>query len=189
METRKEEGKGVTANVIEEFDRFLEVRGLNFQGIVVGAAPLILLEIIDRRTMDCDVLDPRIPVDVNKASVEFARQKSESGYDLPDGWFNNGPASLKGVLPDGWRERISVVYEGRALTLHTLGRMDLLGAKLFGYCDRGTDLEDCIALSPSMEELEDVIVWVKEQDGNPRWPAHVEDQFRFLEERLRIHTE
>ena len=184
MGTNDKADKGVTAGVIGEFDRFLAKKGLTFQGVVVGAAPLILLDIIDRRTKDCDVLDPMITDEIKRASVEFARRKSEEGNDLPENWLNNGPASLKEILPEGWRAGTRVVYEGKALTLLTLGRLDLLRAKLFGYCDRGMDLDDCVALRPTGEELEEVIEWVKEQDTNPMWPKHVEEQFRFLEERL-----
>lgn len=186
MATNDKAGKGVTAGVIGEFDGFLAMKGLTFQGVVVGAAPLILLDIIDRRTKDCDVLDPVIPGEIKRASVEFARRKSEEGYDLPDGWLNNGPASLKNVLPEGWRAGTRVVFKGKALTLLTLGRLDLLRVKLFGYCDRGTDLDDCVALRPTREELEEVIEWVKKQDANPMWPRHVEEQFRFLEDRLGV---
>ena len=101
MDTNDSTDKGVTAGVISEFDRFLAKKGLTFQGVVVGAAPLILLDIIDRRTRDCDVLDPRIPDEIKRASIEFARQKSEKGHDLPEDWLNNEPASLKETLPEG----------------------------------------------------------------------------------------
>ena len=184
MDTQEDKRGGFTAGILEEFDLFLSEKGLSFHCIVVGAAPLILLDIIDRGTKDCDVLDPTIPDEVKRASVEFAKRKSDEGHDLPENWFNNGPASLKEILPEGWRAGTRVVYEGKALTLLTLGRMDLLRAKLFGYCDRGTDLDDCVALRPTREELEEVIEWVKEQDTNPMWPKHVEEQFRFLDERL-----
>jgi hypothetical protein len=37
----------------------------------------------------------------------------------------------------------------------------------------GTDFADCIALKPSLNEIEEVIFWVHEQDTNPDWPRHV----------------
>ena len=91
------------------------------------------------------------------------------------GWFNNGPISLKDKLPDAWRNRLQLAFKGKALTLHTLGREDLLRTKLLGLCDRGTDKTDCMAMSPTKEELKNAVAWVKEQDGNPGWPKHVDE--------------
>lgn len=184
MKSGNQPSGGVNLRLIEEFDSFLKDRGLSFQCIVVGAASLILLDIIDRRTKDCDVLDPKIPEDVKKASVDFARMKTNQGYDLPEDWLNNGPESLLETLPSNWRKHTRPIYDGEAIRLLTLGRLDLLRSKLFGLCDRGTDLEDCISLNPTEEELNAVIDWVKNQDANPRWPDHVDEQFGVLRERL-----
>jgi len=98
--------------------------------------------------------------------------------------LNNGPSSLVDILPQGWEERLQESFQGEALVLHTLGRRDLLKTKLFAYCDRGTDLADCLAMQPSAVELEDALAWVVKQDGNELWPAHVQHTFADLAERL-----
>jgi len=59
------------------------------------------------------------------------------------------------------------------LHLRCLGRYDFLCAKLFALCDRGIDLDDCVALAPTSDELENVLTWLQLQDANPDWPAHV----------------
>jgi hypothetical protein len=40
-------------------------------------------------------------------------------------------------------------------------------------CDRGIDLHDCVALAPTIHELDEITLWLQQQDANPDWPAHV----------------
>jgi len=170
--------------VLIEFDQYLKTRELGFEAVVIGGAALALLGVISRETQDCDVLDPNIPQAVAQAAKDFAREISKKGHDLKKDWLNNGPESLKDVLPKDWQLRLEVLYFGKALSLHTLGRPDLLKSKLFAYCDRGQDLNDCIALKPSMAEIQAALEWVKRQDANPGWPDHVEKQITRLVEKL-----
>ena len=65
-----------------------------------------------------------------------------------------------------------------------LGRPDLLKTKLFALCDRDIDLEDCIRLAPSKEELIFSIAWVKSQDGHHKWPERVDIVLENLAKRL-----
>lgn len=81
---------------------------------------------------------------------------------------------IQRLLP-GWRARLERVFEGQALVLQTLGRLDLLSTKLFALCDRGTDFADCVALAPSPGELEATLPWLEQQDGNEQWPEHVRE--------------
>lgn len=89
-----------------------------------------------------------------------------------------------GVLPPGWEQRTQSAFSGAALELRALGRLDLLRTKLFALCDRGTDLGDCVALAPSVVEIEEVRTWVEQQDGNPEWPGHVGNVLGDLARRL-----
>ena len=108
----------------------------------------------------------------------------EQGEELRDDWLNNGPSSMLRTLPPGWEHRLRLVFQGKSIVLHTLGRADLLKTKLVGLCDRGTDLGDCLALAPSAEEIDEASGWVKEQDANPDWPAYVEEVLADLRRRL-----
>jgi hypothetical protein len=114
----------------------------------------------------------------------FALEMRGPGIELADTWLNNGPSSLSKVLPEGWASRTQPAFSGRALVLDTLGRADLLKTKLFALCDRGTDLADCMAFSPTAEELDSAMPWVALQDANPLWPSHVEETIRNLRRRL-----
>jgi hypothetical protein len=145
---------------------------------------MALLGVVSRQTRDCDVLDPEIPPEVADAAKDFAVAARKRGEALGDDWFNNGPISLADLLPDGWRSRVQTVFAGTALTLHSLGRTDLLRSKLFALCDRGLDLPDCIALAPTPEELEEILPWLTRQDLNPDWPAHVRTTLADLGRRL-----
>ncbi len=174
--------------MLKEFDQYLVTRGLEFEAVVIGGAALALLGVVTRETQDCDVLDPSIPESVALAALEFGREAIKNGHDLKEPWLNNGPESLKDVLPKGWRSRLEKLYFGKALSLHTLGRSDLLKSKLFAYCDRGQDLKDCIAMKPSKDEVLEALDWLNVQDANPGRPAHVEAMIAQLLSRLGYGT-
>ena len=158
---------------LEAFDRYLTDRGLRLDAVVIGGAALNLLGVISRATKDCDILDPPLPAPIAEAARGFAAASRKRGAELEDDWLNNGPASLASVLPPGWRERLQTVFSGVSIELRCLGRMDLLRSKLFALCDRGFDLGDCLALTPTADESRAILPWLEQQGGNPDWPAHV----------------
>src|SRR5262245_26739796 len=134
------------------FDRYLAVRGLSLEAVVIGGTALNLLGVVSRPTKDCDILYPELPTQVADAARAFAGEMRRTGEQLHDDWLNNGPASLTKQLPPKWEERLQTVFTGTAVQLRCLGRDDLLRSKLFALCDRGIDLGDCLALSPSADE-------------------------------------
>ena len=85
------------------------------------------------------------------------------------------------LLPD---LSAGIVFAGEAITMSTLGRDDLLKTKLFALCDRGTDLQDCLALAPTEDELSGAESWIVHQDTNPMWPEHVRGTLDDLRRRL-----
>lgn len=169
---------------LDAFDRYMAANGLRLDAVVVGGAALNLLGIVARATKDCDILHPALGPDILAAARAFAAETRRGGGILDDDWLNNGPASLAAQLPAGWEGRLQPAFRGRALVLRSLGREDLLRAKLFALCDRGIDLGDCLALGPTSEELVLVRPWLERQDGNPDWPAHVRATLEDLGERL-----
>ena len=102
---------------IQETTTWLSERNLKFQGIAIGAAPLLLLKVIFRRTRDCDVIEPELPREIKEASVQFAEQKRAQGYALDENWLNNGPESIRIQLPAGWRGSVQTAFDGKALKL------------------------------------------------------------------------
>lgn len=117
------------AEVIADFDAFLEARGLRFEAVLIGGAALNLLGVVRRPTRDCDVLEPELPPIIASAAQDFGTARG-----LHPEWLNNGPASLGRLLPAGWQKRLRRLYDGRALVLTTLGRSALLLTKLFALC-------------------------------------------------------
>jgi hypothetical protein len=172
---------------IAAFDAYLadRGRGLSLDAVIIGGAALGLLGIISRETRDCDVLFPALSDAIREASRDFAGSYRRQGHDLVDDWLNDKPSSLIDVLLHGWRDHLRSVFEGRVVTLKTLSRADLLRSKLFALCDRALDLQDCIELAPTNEELLEIIPWLEEQDGNPDWPEHVRRTLADLQERLK----
>jgi hypothetical protein len=173
-----------TKPILAMFDAELERAGCAFEAVVIGATALVLLGIIHRRTRDVDVLSPDIPDDVRAVALATAAAARAQGLVLGDDWLNNGPKDLQDILPAGWRARLVRLREGRALSLWTLGRADLLKTKLFAHCDRGSDRLDCLALRPSAQELREAMPWVQAQDAHPGWPDHVRATLAALGEEL-----
>jgi hypothetical protein len=170
--------------IIELFDKFLTQRNLKFEAIVIGGGALSILGIIARETQDIDILDPKIPKEILDASIEFSKINSISLTTLKENWLNNGPDSLKNFLRKDWYLRLENLYDGKSIKFKTLGRLDLIGTKLLAYCDRGTDLKDCIDLNPTIGELNEILPWVKSYDSNPDWPQYVEKRIFILKEKL-----
>ncbi len=169
---------------IEAFDRYLAGLALRFDGVIIGGSALVLMGVVSRLTKDLDVLVPALPEVIANAARDFAKQQRQEGKDLVDDWLNNGPAQLGDVLPAGWRERVAPLFKGEALTFSVLGRSDLLKSKLFALADRSLDIEDCLALKPTAEELAECLPWLEQQDGNEMWPKHVQDTLSALARRL-----
>lgn len=147
------------AQLLPPFDAFLAARGLQLEAIIAGGAALALLGIAQRETRDFDLIEPSL----SEALLEASRAP---------------------LLPEGWRSRLQPVFQGQALHLWSLGRPELLLAKLWALCDRGLDLPDCLALAPSPEELSQAASWIACQDLHPDWPSHVQATLEKLARRL-----
>lgn len=172
------------AEILPQFDRYLSDREIAFEAIVVGGTALALLGLIARETRDCDVIEPHLSGTMLEASRAFAKHLGGHGAILREDWLNNGPSSLAAILPDGWRDRLQALYRGQAITLWSLGRSELIMSKVFALCDRGTDLTDCLALHPTVEELGAATPWLVQQDRHPEWPLHVHATLLDLARRL-----
>ncbi len=171
-------------DVLTAFGVYLEERNLHFEVTIIGGAALLAMGVIDRATQDVDCLDPDIPREILDASVAFAQTYAGTGAPLREDWLNNGPKDLRGDLPAGWRDRIVSLHKTKGIRIRTLGRPDLLKTKLFAFCDRQKDEQDCVALAPTAKELHESLPWVVERDGNPLWLEHVRTSLQALAERI-----
>jgi hypothetical protein len=167
---------------LTKFDEYLAQKNARFEAIVIGGAALNIMGVIQRDTIDVDCLDPSVPAEILKLAAEFRRSFPE--LKLIEKWINNGPDSLMRDLPKGWRKGVVPIFSGKVLHLTTLSRLDLLRTKLFAFCDRDQDLQDCIALKPSAREVDACLDWVSERDANPEWSENVRGHFALLKKRL-----
>jgi hypothetical protein len=170
-------------NAITEFDKYLNDKGLKFEAIIIGGAALTILNIISRMTEDIDCIDPEIPSEIKAASIEFIKLNPQFGL-VPEKFLNNGPITITRDLPNGWRTRTQVIFQGQAIVFLTLSRADLLKTKLDAMVHRGRDMEDVVAMKPTEKELEDSLDWVLNIDGGEYWPEMVNDAFSALRKRL-----
>ena len=121
-------------------------------------------------SINVDCINPMIPNVIKQAALDF--KESNPALHLWENWLN-GPISLTDDPPSGWQERTVSLFEGDLISFRTLGRIDLLMTKLFALCDKQQDRDDCIALSPTQQELDQCLAWLYERDGNPYWPDNV----------------
>jgi hypothetical protein len=165
--------------IIPKFDEFLTSRRLRFEGVAIGGAALVVLDVIQRATRDIDLLETEIPAAISKAASEFA-----SKYGLSEHWFNAGPADLLRYLPSSWKTDLQPLYSGMSLNLKTLSRINIIRTKFWAMCDRMRDVDDLIAIAPSDDEIEIALEWVRPLDANPAWPKHAESMAHALRRRL-----
>jgi hypothetical protein len=170
-------------NVIKEFDLYLSKKSLKFEAIIIGGAALSILHIISRMTEDVDCIDPEISEEIKSASREFINLNPQYGLN-PEKFLNNGPISIIKFLPRGWKDRTQIIFQGKAITFTTLGRIDLLKTKLDAMVHRGRDMEDVIAMAPTESEIEECRNWVLNIDGGEHWPAMVKESFNELRRKL-----
>lgn len=163
--------------------------------VVLGGAAMNLLGIVDRPTIDVDVLaraddagairppDP-LPETLQRAITAVARDQG-----LLENWVNTTVADQwRFGLPPGLADRIEWRTYG-ALRVGLVGRHDLICFKLYASADQtGPDnvhVRDLLALKPDDEELEWAAEWVRAQDPSPEFQAvvgkvvaHVQDALR-----------
>ncbi|TVQ79304.1 MAG: hypothetical protein EA369_05070 [Bradymonadales bacterium] len=171
--------------LMKEFDEFLSAQSHKFEAVLIGSGAMNILGLLESRTVDLDILDPKIPPQILKLALDFRELKLSQGVELQESWINNGPSSLLNHLPKDWSTRVQPLFKGKALTLVTLGRQELFMDKLWGYCDtRTADKTVILNLRPTRKELKTAAEWVKKQEGNPEWPKHVDDCVADIEEAL-----
>lgn len=141
--------------------------------VVCGGAAMNALGFVARPTKDVDVvaLLESLSVDEKRLvtakplpeSVLEARRRVAADFNVPENWLNDGPADLlRWGLPEGCEQRLVSRPYGTHLTLHFLGRFDLICLKLYAWSDTGTPRhgKDLKALAPTSPELLLASQWV-----------------------------
>ena len=122
---------------------------------ICGGASLFLQGIVNRTTRDVDIVG------------------------------NAEPKALSLDMKPGWEQRVFLIFEDTHLKVYSISRSDMIFSKFYAYCDRQKDMQDLISLKVTKEELFEAKEFTKLKDGNPLWPAHVEQQAKKLELRLK----
>lgn len=146
--------------------------------VVCGGLALALQGLQSRTTRDVDVLGDWNVQKVEVACIEGFPEKVKAciervAADHPElsglggKWVNLGPSRLANWgLPKGFEQRLVTVQISDRLTLHLLGREDLLPLKLYAAADefgprQDIHFADLHALNPTFEELDKAVDWVR----------------------------
>lgn len=154
--------------------------------VVCGGTALALQGLGGRSTRDVDVLGDWVAKEmvvvavsafspeVERALIRVAELHPEL-RGLGPRWVNTGPAYLTTAgLPEGFATRWTTAHFGERLTLHLLGRLDLIALKLLASADdlgarHEIHLDDLRLLEPTSDELDHAIRWVTQfPDPNDR---------------------
>ena len=140
--------------------------------IAIGGGALALLGLIERSTLDIDIVALH-----DNAQLRSAEPLPESLIDairdvagvlgLNTSWMNSGPASLMRFgLPDGFLERCTARMYGD-LTVLLASRFDQIHFKFFAAVDGAPGdkhHQDLRALAPTRIDLEAAYAWARTHD-------------------------
>lgn len=141
--------------------------------VVCGGTAMNALGFVARATKDVDVVALLESSSVDEQhlvtakplpeSVREASRRVADDFKVPASWLNDGPADLlRWGLPEGCEQRLVSRPYGTHLTLHFMGRFDLICLKLYAWSDTGTPRhgKDLKALAPTSQELALASRWV-----------------------------
>jgi hypothetical protein len=149
-------------------------RGHHVEVIAIGGGGLLLLGLIERSTMDLDlvglitgnriVTSQPLPAALKEAASDVAQLMK-----LSLGWLNAGPASMLELgLPTGFLER-TVRREYGGLVIRLASRYDQICFKLYAAADhspRSKHFADLKVLAPSADELRSAAHWTMTHDSS-----------------------
>ncbi len=165
--------------LLQELDQWMELEDCPpADWVVCGGTALGLQELQDRPTRDVDVLGRWDETLLNVARIDQFPENLRACINrvaanhpelagMGQNWVNLGPGALTHAgLPNGFADRLREFRIGKRLTLHLLGRQDLLALKLYAAADdRGHRQEihfaDLKGLAPTEGELETALEWVR----------------------------
>jgi hypothetical protein len=170
-------GKELLEQAVGLLEEVIRLRGKPFQHFVVcGGSSLLALELVSRTTTkDVDILArleggefvqaKPLPDWVNEAAEEVREE-----LDLPEHWFNTGPADesfFRSGFPQGIETRLTTQSYGRALSISYISRYDQIFFKLYAAADQGgKHFLDLKELNPTSDELLEAARWTRVHDSS-----------------------
>ncbi|MBI5725525.1 MAG: hypothetical protein HZA50_16325 [Planctomycetes bacterium] len=146
--------------------------------VVCGGTALMLQGLQTRVTRDVDVLGnwhaqsmeitliEDFPEKV-KACIQKVIENHAELSGLKNKWVNLGASRLaKFGLPKGFEQRLVTMQFGKKLTLHLLGRADLIPLKLYAASDghgprQDIHFQDLHSMKPTYDELDRAVEWMR----------------------------
>ena len=156
--------------------------------VVIGAAALHLLGVIDRATRDVDIVaftespgqlhNLTRPPQPLPAALSSAIRQVANDFGLPDNWMNRGPAGQWDIgLPAGFAERVKWRSYG-GLDVGVADRIDLIFFKLEAAADQPSSdsrhFRDLVALNPSDEEVAAAAKWAREKNAGTEYQTIID---------------
>jgi hypothetical protein len=165
---------------ISELDSALEQSANHYVLYTCGGASLIYLGYDDRRTGDVDIINEDLSDELKQASFEVAK-KLQIGQD----WLNNQVHPLGKRLGKDWKLKCQCVYQGKAITLKSISRQDLINSKFHATIERtGKDYTDILWLKPTLEELETARNYALKLGATENYPIFVTGYFNEIKKDL-----
>ena len=158
--------------LLEALGEQLGQQAHHFGLVVVGGSALLALGLIDRTTLDVDVVALTTPSGLQSpeplpAPLVLARDRVARDFAVASDWLNTGPAGLLDFgLPDGFLTRTTPVAFGAALTVYFASRVDQIHLKLYAMADQGAGRHEhnLHALQPTPDELVIAARWTLTHD-------------------------
>jgi len=105
------------------------------------------------------------PTSILSEFDEFRGIKISQGKRMRETWLNDFASVFLENYPKDWSKRKQLIFKGKALTFHTVGRKELVYTKVWGFCQlRRADLETLKILKATKDELIEAIEWTKKQE-------------------------
>lgn len=159
-------------DALELTGRLLNERGQQFEVVVIGGANLAIQNIVERLTVDVDVVSVRAHSAIEFECAKPLPEQLEGAVSgvaaikrVPARWMNGtASADFDLGLPRGYETRLSSRVFG-GLTVSLAHRSDLVAWKLQAAVDNlgihNRHLDDLKKMQPSGDEIEAAIVWFK----------------------------
>jgi hypothetical protein len=167
---------------IQELDSALKPTGETYTLYICGGAALIFLGFDGRRTGDVDIIEEKIDEPLQDAAVQVAEK-----LKISETWLNNKVASLGQRLEKNWKSKCTTLFTGKAITLKSISRQDLINSKLHATVDRHSqDYKDLLWLRPTQKELILARAYTVKQNPAETYSVFVDAYISELKKDLKI---
>lgn len=166
---------------IHELDSALQPTGETYTLYICGGAALIFLGFDGRRTGDVDIIEEKIDETLLEAAVQVAEK-----LKISETWLNNKVSSLGQRLGKNWKTKCTTLFTGKAITLKSISRQDLINSKLHATVDRHSqDYKDLLWLRPTSKELALAREYTLKQNPAETYPVFVDAYISELKKDLK----